>query len=94
MNVVGHHLQGDDLPSVLIGFEPDQCVTTGRDVTDQNLTPVLGTPHDVVPDIPDTTRAGSNCALHNYEYTYPGELMPKRVPIPPSPEGDSPLGTF
>ena len=65
VDVVGHDLQRDDPPAVLGGLLSDQFFAAHGDISDQHGSAVLRAPHDVVADVPDSTRAGANCATHN-----------------------------
>ncbi len=49
--MVGHHLEGDDLPPALVRLLPNQFVQASRDPAVEDRTAVLRAPHHVEPEV-------------------------------------------
>lgn len=92
MHVIGHDLQREHTPIVLIALHPNQLISPDCDVTGKHLATVLRAPDNVIAKVVRTTGTSSKHTLHNDECTPEAQLMRQCNPIHPSPKDDSPLG--
>lgn len=67
VHVVGHHLQSNDLPAVLVCLGPDQLVEAVPDPPAEDRAAVLGAPHHVQPQAIHT--AGKPAKLSHHTHT-------------------------
>ena len=69
VDVVGHHLKGDDLPAAFVSLLPDQFVQAFRDPAAEDRTTVLRAPHDVESEVIHAAGESANLPGHDHAIT-------------------------
>jgi hypothetical protein len=91
VDVVGHHLQAVDGHAQLTSLLPEQAAEAIGDSLDQDRSPILGTPDDVILQGEDRAGVLSITTLHATDYTDGVELMNVCCFLSTTEGGDSPI---